>query len=70
MEFNIDDSIFDCLNKMNEKGLTHIGVMNNDRTQVQGFVNYNEITKFLVENYNGDISFFEMPLMNFDLTNH
>ncbi len=32
MEFNIEDSIYDCLQKMNEKGLTHIGVMNSDRT--------------------------------------
>ena len=54
---------------MNKMGLTHIGIMNSDRTQVQGFANYNEFIKFLVENYNGDISFFEVPLHNFDLPN-
>jgi len=30
-------------------------------------VSYNDVIRFLVDNYNGDLSFFEHPLVDFDL---
>jgi hypothetical protein len=56
---------------MNDHGLSFLALINHERTLLQGFVNYAEIMKFMVENYTGnDLSFFEEPLSNFDLTHH
>ena len=69
-EFNIDDSILKCVQHMNDSNINFLALMNTDRTQIQGYINFQEIIKYLVENYTGDLSFFEQPLRKFDLTNH
>jgi hypothetical protein len=52
---------------MNDHSLTFLALINQDKTLLQGFINYSEIMKFMVENYTGnDLSFFEEPLSNFD----
>ena len=52
---------------MNDHGLTFIALINQDKTLIQGCINYSEIMRFMVENYTGnDLSFFEEPLSNFD----
>ena len=66
-EFGIDENLHTCLQHMNDNGLNFMAMLNNDRTLLQGAVSYQEIIKFLVENYTGDISFFEKPLVKFDV---
>lgn len=56
---------------MNEHSSSILAIMNSDRSLLQGCINYCEIMKFLVENYTGsDLTIFEEPLSNFDLTHH
>ncbi len=56
---------------MNDNGLSFLAILNQEKSTLQGFVNYSEIMNFLVENYTGnDLSIFEEPLTNFDLTHH
>lgn len=50
---------------MNERHLKQIVMLNQDRTQVQGYIHQSNILGFLIDHYNGDISFFEQPLKNF-----
>eukprot|EP00347_Sterkiella_histriomuscorum_P010749 403375069 len=67
--FNIEDPIHDLVTLMSEKGLNHVAIMNQDQTQIQGFVTYNDIIRYLVDNYNGDLSFFDKPIIQFTI-NH
>lgn len=56
---------------MNDNGLSFLALLNQDKTTLQGFINYCEIMNFMLENYTGsDLSIFEEPLSNFDLTHH
>ena len=69
-EFSIDEPLNACLQHMNDNGLNFMALLNHERTLLQGYISYTEIIRFLVENYTGDISFFEKPLIKFDITQH
>lgn len=47
----IDDSLHGCLQYMNAHGLSFLALINQERSMLQGFISFCEITKFLVENY-------------------
>lgn len=70
-ECSIDDSLYTCLQYMNDHGLNVLAIINQERSMIQGQINYSEIMKFMVENYTGsDLTVFEEPLSSFDLTHH
>jgi hypothetical protein len=47
---------------MNDNGFNCLGLLNSDRTLIQGFITQADILRYLVDNYTSDISFFEKPL--------
>lgn len=71
LDISIDDNLHTCLQYMNDHGLSFLALLNQEKTTLQGCINYCEIMKFLIENYTGnDLSIFEEPLSSFDLTHH
>ena len=54
---------------MNENGFTCLGLLNQERTIMQGFVNQADILRYLVDHYTGEANFFERPLQDFDMNN-
>lgn len=61
-EFDIEKSLLECLRYMNDNCINLLGVLNKDRTMVQGYISQSDILRYLVDNYNGDASFFECSL--------
>ena len=70
IDLDINEKILSAVQVLNDSNLNTIALATNERSQLQGVISTQDVLRFLVENYKGNIDFFQHYFHKFeDATN-
>jgi len=54
----VNAKIIDVVHTINDNGLREIALSANEKSELQGLINTQDIFRFLLDNYKGEVDFF------------
>ena len=58
IDMTVSAKIIEAVHTINDNGLREIALSANEKSELQGLINTQEIFKFLLDNYKGEVDFF------------
>lgn len=58
IDMTVNAKIIEAVHTINDNGLREIALSANEKSELQGLINTQEIFKFLLDNYKGEVDFF------------
>jgi len=70
IDLDINAKIIDCVQVINENNFNVIALATNERSQLQGLISTHDVMTFLVNNYKGEIDFFQNKFSKLENTSN